>query len=115
MSLAFYMDEHVPRSITTGLRLRDIDVLTVQEDGRTGFSDPQILDRATEIQRILFTQDDDFFVEAHYRQGLGIVFPGVVYAHQLNISIGSCITDLELISQLASTEELQSTVRYLPL
>ncbi len=115
MSLAFYMDEHVPRSITTGLRLRDIDVLTVQEDGRTGFSDPQILDRATEIQRILFTQDDDFLVEAHYRQGLGIVFPGVVYAHQLNISIGSCITDLESIAQLASAEELQSTVRYLPL
>ncbi len=37
MSLAFYMDEHVPRSITSGLRLRSIDVLTVQEDGRTDF------------------------------------------------------------------------------
>jgi Domain of unknown function (DUF5615) len=49
MSLAFYMDEHVPRSITAGLRLRNIDVLTVQEDGRTGFPDPQVLDRATEL------------------------------------------------------------------
>jgi hypothetical protein len=29
MSLAFYMDEHVPRSITAGLRLRNVDVLTV--------------------------------------------------------------------------------------
>jgi predicted nuclease of predicted toxin-antitoxin system len=70
MSLAFYMDEHVPRSITAGLRLRNVDVLTVQEDGRTGFPDPQVLDRSTELQRILFTQDDDFLVEAHYRQGL---------------------------------------------
>jgi Domain of unknown function (DUF5615) len=115
MSLAFYMDEHVPRSITTGLRLRNIDILTVQEDGRTGFPDRKILDRATELNRIMFTQDDDFLVEAHQRQGLAQFFTGVVYAHQLNISIGSCITDLELIAQLASVEELQNTVRYLPL
>jgi predicted nuclease of predicted toxin-antitoxin system len=115
MSLAFYMDEHVPRSITSGLRLRNIDVLIVQEDGRTGFSDRKILDRATELNRLLFTQDDDFLVEAQHRQESGIFFPGVLYAHQLNISIGGCITDLELISQLATAEELQNTVRYLPL
>jgi predicted nuclease of predicted toxin-antitoxin system len=115
MSLAFYMDEHVPRSITTGLRLRNIDVLTVQEDGRTGFSDRKILDRATELSRIMFTQDDDFLVEAQRRQGLAQFFTGVIYAHQLNISIGSCITDLELIAQLAGVDELQNTVRYLPL
>jgi Domain of unknown function (DUF5615) len=105
MSLAFYMDEHVPRAITAGLRLRKIDILTVQEDGRTGCPDRQILDRATEIGRVLF----------RYRQGLGNFFSGVIYAHQLNISIGACIEDLELISQLASAEELQNTVRYLPL
>jgi predicted nuclease of predicted toxin-antitoxin system len=115
MSLAFYMDEHVPRAITAGLRIRNIDILTVQEDGRTGFPDRQILERATEIGRVLFTQDDDFLVEARYRQGLGNFFSGVIYAHQLNISIGACIEDLELISQLASAEELQNTVRYLPL
>ncbi len=28
-----YMDEHVPKAITIGLRMRGIDVLTVQEDG----------------------------------------------------------------------------------
>jgi hypothetical protein len=30
MSLSFYMDEHVPKAITNGLRIRGIDVLTVQ-------------------------------------------------------------------------------------
>ena len=115
MSLAFYMDEHVPRSITTGLRLRNIDVLTVQEDGRTGFPDRKILDRAIELNRIMFTQDDDFLVEAQRRQEVSQFFTGVIYAHQLNISIGSCITDLELIAQLTGVDELQNTVRYLPL
>jgi len=33
VSLAFYMDVHVPRAITSALRLRGIDVLTAQEDG----------------------------------------------------------------------------------
>lgn len=44
MSLALYMNEHVHRAVTNGLRLRDVDVLTVQEDGRTGFPDPLVLD-----------------------------------------------------------------------
>lgn len=29
------MDEHVHRAITIGIRLRSVDVLTVQEDVRT--------------------------------------------------------------------------------
>ena len=40
MSLALYMDEHVHMAITIGLRFRDIDVLTVQEDNRAGTPDP---------------------------------------------------------------------------
>ena len=34
MSVAIYMDEHVHRAITAGLRLRGVDVVTAQEDGR---------------------------------------------------------------------------------
>jgi predicted nuclease of predicted toxin-antitoxin system len=115
MSLALYMDEHVHRSITIGLRLRNIDVITVQEDGRTGSRDLQILDRATELGRIMFTQDDDFLIEAQRRQEAGIYFSGIVYAHQLAISIGNCIRDLELITQVETIDELANTVRYLPL
>jgi len=32
MTIALYMDHHVPRTITTGLRLRGIDVITAYED-----------------------------------------------------------------------------------
>ena len=39
MSIALYIDENVARQITIGLRLRGVDVLTVQEDGRTGYPD----------------------------------------------------------------------------
>lgn len=39
MPLAFYMDQHVPRAITNGLRLRSLDVLTAHEDGTSTWSD----------------------------------------------------------------------------
>ena len=31
--LRFYMDEHVPKAVTEGLRGRGVDVITVQELG----------------------------------------------------------------------------------
>jgi hypothetical protein len=74
-----------------------------------------VFDRAIELQRILFTQDDDFLVEVQKRQRLGLTFSGVIYAHQLAISIGRCINDLELIAQIVRLEELAGTVQYLPL
>ena len=56
------MDENVHGAITIGLRLRDVDVLTVQEDGYSGSPDPVILDRSTALGRIVFTQDRDLIL-----------------------------------------------------
>ncbi len=115
MSIAFYMDENVHRAITNGLRIRNVEVLTVQEDGRTSFPDPIILDRATELDRVLFSQDDDFLVEATHRQQEKINFSGVIYAHKLRVSVGDCIRDLEIIAKAAYPEELANRIQYLPL
>jgi len=32
MAIALYMNQHVPRAITLGLRLREVDVLTAYEE-----------------------------------------------------------------------------------
>lgn len=109
------MDEHIRRAITMGLRLRSVDVLTVQEDGRAGTPDPILLDRATELQRVIFSQDQDFLVEANRRQAEGIPFAGVIYAPQLSISIGDCIRDLEIIAKASELEDLANRVEYIPL
>lgn len=115
MSIALYMDEQVPRQITTGLRLRGVDVLTVQEDERLGTPDPRLLDRANELGRVMFSRDDDFLAEAHRRQVEGIVFCGVIYAHQLLVPIGDCVRDLEIIAKVYNPEDLANHVEYLPL
>ena len=115
MSVAFYMDENVHRAITVGLRLRGVDILTAQEDGRRRLPDPQLLDRATELGRILFSQDDDLLAEASLRQANSVHFAGIVYAHQMRITIGNCIRDLEVIAKVAKKGELTNRVEYLPL
>ena len=115
MTLTFYMDEHIHRAITLGLRLREIDVLTVQEDNRVGLADCLVLDRATELNRIVVSQDRDFLIEAQKRQVTGLDFTGVIYAHQLQVSIGECVRDLELIAKLGSPEEFKNRVQFLHL
>lgn len=67
MAVGIYMDVHIPRAITNGLRLRGVDVLTAQEDETITLTDAQLLDRATELGRMLYSQDDDLLVEAHFR------------------------------------------------
>jgi hypothetical protein len=115
VSIALYMDENVPRPITLGLKLRGVDVLTVQEDGYSGFDDLQVLDRAKELQRVVFSQDEDFLIEANRRQSEDINFSGVIYAHQRSISIGDCVRDLEIIAKAANSPEFVNRVLYIPL
>ncbi len=115
MSIALYMDEHVHRAITEGLRLRGVDVLTVQADGYHHKPDPILLDRATQLQRVMFSQDEDLLIEAKHHQTEGIPFAGVIYAHQLQVTIGICVRDLELMAKAATPEDLANRVEYLPL
>jgi predicted nuclease of predicted toxin-antitoxin system len=109
------MDVHVRRAVTDGLRLRSVDLLTAQEDGTSQLEDPELLDRATSLDRLLFTQDEDLLREAKRRQQSGEKFAGVVYAHQLNITIGECIADLELIAGSSQLDHRINRVMFLPL
>lgn len=115
MAVSLYMDHHIPKAITIGLRLRGIDVVTAHEDGTNQLDDELLLKRAHELKRALFTQDDDLLEEAAKCQREGISFSGVIYGHQLRVTIGVCIQDLEIIAKGAEPEELQNQVLFLPL
>lgn len=115
MSVALFMDVHVRQAVTDGLRRRGVDVITAQEDGSAKLDDAQLLDRATALGRVLFSQDDDLLREAAHLQRTGISFAGVVYAHQLKVTDGKAIDDLELIAKVYEPEDMESRVEYLPL
>jgi hypothetical protein len=109
------MDVHVPRAITVALRLRTIDVLTAQEDGAAQFDDGRLLQRATELGRVLVSQDDDLLREGTRCSRDGVDFSGIIYAHQLRITIGQMVEDLELIALATSQHEWQGRIEYLPI
>ena len=109
------MDVHVPRPITRALRKLGVDVTTAQEDGTARWSDPDLLDRAAELDRVLFSQDEDLLVEAARRQTHGIVFNGVIYAPQQALTTGEFIEQLELLAKAGGPADFANAVQYLPL
>ena len=115
VSVALYMDVHIRWAITAGLRRRGVDVLTAQEDGAARYEDPALLDRATQLGRVLVSQDDDLLQEAARRQAAGERFSGVVYSHQLRITVGQAIRDLELLASVYEPVDMENRVEYLPL
>jgi len=113
--LRLYMDVHVDFAITAGLRLRQVDVLTAQEDGTTRLDDEPLLDRAASLNRVLFTQDEDFLTMAGERQARGSFFAGLIYGHQRAATIGQYVRDLELVCKVFEPEEMAHQIQYLPL
>jgi len=115
MALAYYMDVHVPAAITQGLRRRGIEVITSQEDGTREVSDEELLTRATELQRVLVSQDEDLLVVTAQWQNVGRIFAGLIFMPQEGGSIGRYVDDLELIGVCCTESEMQMRVYYLPL
>ena len=74
MSVPLYLDQHAPKSIRSGLRARQVDVISAFEDGTSEWDDDSLLDRVLQVGRVLFTQDEDFLIIATQRQITGIPF-----------------------------------------
>ena len=115
MSIGLYIDQHVPKAITDGLRLRGVDCITALEDDASEMEDPDLLDRATALGRVLVTSDKDSLVEASKRLSEGITFGGIVYTHPMRVAIGACIDDLEILVKTAMPQEVINRVQFLPL
>ncbi len=109
------MDHHVPAAVSEGLRQRGVDVLTAHEDRSAEVDDDLLLQRATELNRALYTQDDDFLVIAGQWLEMARPFAGLIFARQLGVTIGQAIEDLELIAKASQDDDLRKRVYFLPL
>jgi uncharacterized protein DUF5615 len=109
------MDVHVRRAVTAALRLRSIDVLTAQEDGSAAFADDVLLKRSTELGRVLVSQDEDLLREGARWLSERKDFSGIIYAHQLRITIGQMVEELEVIASATSQSEWRGRIEFLPL
>ena len=105
----------MPYAIAEALRLRGIDVLTVQEDRRGHTEDDLLIDRATALGGSFSGADAAMLRHATLRQRSGIPFNGGIHADFLEVSIGQCVRDLALIWGAGREEEFAGRVYYLPL
>jgi predicted nuclease of predicted toxin-antitoxin system len=115
MPIRYLLDEHLPKALAIGLRLRGIEVFMAYTEGVAGFSDTDLLRYATAQNMVLVSQDDDLLVIAADWQIKAIAFSGVIYSHQRQLSIGELVHDLELVANTLEPEELENTVLYLPI
>jgi Domain of unknown function (DUF5615) len=109
------MDHHVHAAITEGLRRRGVDVITAQGDGAAEFEDERLLQRATQLGRVLFSQDKDLLILTDQWLQAGIEFSGWVYAHQLSVTIGQAVRDLELIAKTLDLQDTRNRIEFIPL
>ena len=115
MTLRLYMDHNVSGPISEGLRLLGIDVLTAFEDPGHRLPDSELLDRASALGRILVSLDEDLVAEAVRRQRGGETFSGLVYGHQLRVTVGQAVRDIELICGAYDPDSMKDQIVYIPL
>ena len=114
MPVPLYMDVHVPEAITDQLRRRHVDVLTAIDDSADRLPDDELLQRASALGRLMFTQDIRFMTLAEQWQKEGREFAGLVFGHQLRGTIGQFVQDLELIATASESAEWLNVVERLP-
>jgi hypothetical protein len=115
MAIELFFDVHVDHAIAAQLRLRQVDVLTAQEDAADQLSDELLLEHASRLARPIVTHDIRFQAMAEDWQRRGRPFCGLIFAHPMQISIGQCVRDLELIAKATDAGDWESAIIRLPL
>lgn len=115
--IALLADEDFNGRIIRGLhrRVRDVNLVTVNEAKLASQIDPIVISWAAANNRILLTHDVNTMIDAALdRVRKAQPMPGVVAVPQ-HIAIGAAVSDLALIVTCAEPAELDGQIWYLPL
>jgi hypothetical protein len=113
--LRLYADIHIPRPAIHALRAKHVDVITAQDDSADTLDDDDLLSRATSLDRILVTQDQDFQAIAASRLRERRDFAGIIYISPQHVGLSAVVSDLELCALALDPEDLLNRVEHLPL
>ncbi|MFN0014985.1 MAG: DUF5615 family PIN-like protein [Saprospiraceae bacterium] len=107
-AVKFFLDEHIPRAVAKGLRIRGVDVLTCAEAGRLALSDEDHMQFAHAEGYVVVTSDNDFLV----LHSAGIPHAGIAFAVS-PMPVGQFINALLLIHEVLEAEEMYGHVEFL--
>ena len=115
--LPLIADEDFNGRIVRGLlrRVPTLDIVRVQDIGRMGADDAELLEWAAREGRVLVTHDaNTMTAHAVARMTAGKPMAGVIVAVQ-DLPIGAVIEDMLLIAQCTEAEEWQGQIIFLPI
>ena len=113
--LRFYFDEDTrSRALVRGLRVRGVDVLTVDEADLAGEPDEAQLAFASQEARVLYTFNAGDFHKLHGEfMTLGRDHAGIVVVVQQRYSVGEQIRRLARLSLSRSADEMRNMLVFL--
>jgi hypothetical protein len=115
--LTFMADENFNGDITRGLLRKqvDLDLVRVQDVGLGKGIDPEVLEQAATDGRIVLTHDRKTMPNfAFARIARGERMPGVLVVND-HMPIGQANNEILLYAHLASPDELENQVKYMPM
>lgn len=104
------------RGVVRGLQARGIDVLTPHDTGMIGRSDPEQLECAARLGRVLFTFNVADFCRLHsIYQTSERQHAGIVVAHRRRFSLGELVRGLARLTSELPAEDLSGRLVFLKL
>jgi predicted nuclease of predicted toxin-antitoxin system len=113
--IGYYFDVHVSGIVFQMLKEKGLDIIRAQDDGYGESEDEKLLERATELGRILVTGDKDFIEISKKFQEQNHCFSGILFFRPTQITLKILSDDLFLIAYAARVEELSNQIIFLPL
>jgi uncharacterized protein with PIN domain len=107
-AIRLYLDENLSPKIAEQLRLRGVDAVSARDLEVLGDEDIDHLERATHMERVLVTTDQDFL----QLTAAGIQHMGIIFGIQEDHSLGDWVKGLELICFVYEPDELRNNVEY---
>lgn len=107
--ISLLLDENMPLALTSQLKVRDVDAVSIKGLSMKGEDDLEIMRICVEEGRTLVTFDRDFI------SGLDERFDhnGIILFTKL-LSIGDMLRELQKILDEYEAEDMENTVLYLP-
>lgn len=115
--LRMLADENFNNDILRGVRrrVRDVDIVRVQDLGLSGADDPTVLEWAAQHQRVLLTHDVSTMTRYAYdRVRDAKPMPGVFEVSR-KVALSVAIEEIALLAECSAEGEWEGQVRYLPL
>ena len=103
--IRFYLDESLSPEIANQLRNSGIDIIR----GSLGASDAVHLERATDMGRVVCTEDRDFLKLA----ARGIEHAGIIKGVQDKHSIGDWVNYLRFVHSVCAPDDMRNNVEHL--